>query len=223
MEISQKNETLKKLYFLKAIGYKFINENFIFSQKISEFADVDELNHQISQCNLCHLRKSANTALLGYGNKQSKIMFVCLAPSPNADKNAELVSGMLGAKFSELVFNSLNLNKDEFYVSSILRCKNLNLEGKDMANDECFELCRPYLMEEIELIKPSIIITLGEEAFFKLYGQNIANTNFKSLRGSVLKFQNTLLMPTYSVMWLMKNPSFEDVFCADLKKIKGMI
>ncbi|QKF61427.1 uracil-DNA glycosylase [Campylobacter curvus] len=223
MKISQRQEALKKLYFLKAVGYKFINENFINLYQSGEFSDLNELNKQISHCALCALRKTANRTILGLGDKSSKVMFVSLAPSISEDQEGEHLCGMAGIKLCEMIYNSLGLKKGEFYISSILRCKFLPNEAQNAATNECFELCRPYLLEEIRLLKPKVIVALGEQVFLNLYPESLLKNSFESIRGSVLKFGDISVMPTYSHVWLMKNPSFESVFLDDLRKIKGMI
>ncbi|MBR8464151.1 uracil-DNA glycosylase [Campylobacter sp. faydin G-24] len=220
MRILNSNETLNELYFLKAIGYKFINTSFSNFKKISNFDSIYELNKQIKECSLCALKKTAKHSLVGSGNKNAKIMFITLSPSVSEDESGEFLQGNLGLKLRELIFNALNLEKDEFYISSILRCKSLADNSKNL---ECFNLCKPYIIDEIRLINPHVIVALGEQVFLNLYPQNSMSMNFESIRGSILKFRDSFLLPTYSNSWLMKNPSFESIFLDDLRKIKGLI
>uniref|UniRef100_UPI0023B9A425 uracil-DNA glycosylase family protein n=1 Tax=Campylobacter concisus TaxID=199 RepID=UPI0023B9A425 len=109
------------------------------------------------------------------------------------------------------------------YISLLLRCEISQNEAKNPALKSSFELCRPYLLEEIRLIKPKIIITLGEEAFMHLYPNLLSKGGFSSIRGSILKDDDRFIMPTFSPEWISKNPSFEENFIDDLKKIKGVI
>ena len=217
MKFHKNKDLLEKLLFLKAIGYNFIDENFLNLSKYQDYNSIDELNSEIKKCSLCFLRNSSKCVFTGFGDKNSKIMFVSLC------KKDDYFEGASGKILENAINNGLNLEKDNVYISSLLRCEISQNDAKNPALERSFELCRPYLLEEIRLIKPKIIITLGEEAFMRLYPNLLTKGGFSGIRGSILKDDSRFIMPTFSPEWISKNPSFEKIYIDDLRKIKGVI
>ena len=78
MKFHKNKDLLEKLLFLKAIGYNFIDENFLNLSKYQDYNSIDELNSEIKKCSLCFLRNSSKSVFTGFGDKNSKIMFVSL-------------------------------------------------------------------------------------------------------------------------------------------------
>ena len=76
MKFHKNKDLLEKLLFLKAIGYNFIDENFLNLSKYQDYNSIDELNSEIKKCSLCFLRNSSKCVSTGFGDKNSKIMFV---------------------------------------------------------------------------------------------------------------------------------------------------
>lgn len=210
-------EVLKNLYLLRAMGYKFIDESTISSSKNLTPKSIDELNYEIKNCNLCALKNSSKHSICGFGDTKSEMMFIAFEPTSSDDSSGEFLSGVLGSKLCEMSKISLNLNRGEFYFSSLLRCKS----SQNFSQNEAILRCKPYIFEEIKIINASVIVALGEEVFINLGGQ--INGSFESVRGSFFKFKNATLMPTFSLLSVVKNPSLEAKFLADLEKLKGLI
>ncbi len=217
MNFNKDNRLLKKLFFLKQIGYKFIDKNFLSLSNYHDYNNIDELNREVKKCSLCSLRNSSKGVTAGIGNENSKIMFILFSKKNDSYENNS-------KKFLEnAIKNSLNLDIKEIYISSLLRCEISQSDDKSPILNRSIELCRPYLFEEIRLIKPKIIVTLGEKAFMHLYPNLLLKGGFSSIRGSILKNEDSLILPTFSPEWISKNPSFENIFIDDLRKIKGVI
>lgn len=214
--------TLRKLYYYKAFGFEYMSDNILkdsgCNTSFLENANISKIKQQVLNCCLCALCKSRKNALFSSGKKDAKVFFVSDSPSIADDLKGEFFSGKSGKFFLECIKKILD--KDDFYFSNIIKCK---MSGDEMPDIEYFEKCSPYIMQEIDIIKPKIIVTLGAMAFnliTKDFGQS---ANFDSLRGSVFKFKNSLLMPTYSPYWVITNPSKADEFMMDLNKIKEFI
>lgn len=209
---------LRRLFYLKAFGYRFIAPSLDISAPSPATASLDELKEQISTCSLCELSKSRKHVLNCSANS-AKIMFITDSPSISEDMSGKYLSGVAGDKFSALITQILGLTKDEIYVSSILRCK---LTPNTTKISDCYELCRPYLLAEIDILRPKIIVALGEIVFLNLLGDAAPKQSFETIRGSTLKFNGSLLMTTYSPAWLVKNPSKEQNLIDDLIKLKKL-
>ncbi|MDO5045275.1 uracil-DNA glycosylase [Campylobacter sp.] len=220
MIYADKNEILRQLYYLKAFGYRYINPSFG-SQIYSEVpTDIAQLEKQIRGCNLCELCKSRNHALTGSGKPNSKIMFITNSPSVSEDMSGKYLEGVAGDKFCTLVGEILGLNRDEFYYTGIIKCKTpSNLPPSALS----YELCKPYLMSQIDIISPKIVVALGEDVFLNLMNENDQRQSFELIRGNLFKFKNSNLLATYSPAWVLKNPSKERALIDDLYKIKGIL
>lgn len=203
-------ENLKKIYFLKAIGYKFINEDTVKKIQYYSFNTLDSLNSQIKNCTLCHLKNSSDISFIGHGDTNSRIMFVFFKP------HTDIASKK---KFNHLIQNVGGFDANQYYTTSLLRCK--SKENID-TNEPC-KRCLPYLLNEIEIINPKVVVALGDDVFLNLYHENLKNMTFDTLRGSFLNFGSKILIPTYSISKIIKNPSLENTFLTDLNKIKGVL
>lgn len=217
MSFANKNEILRELCYLRAFGYRFISPNFGIEAVSKSAKNMLELENQISSCNLCELCKSRNHALIGSGDLGSKIMFITQMPSASEDMSGRYLDGVVGEKFCQIVAEILGIRKDEFYITSLIKCKTHSNLAPNSVN---YELCKPYLLSQIDIISPKVIVALGEAVFLNLINQ--ANS-FESVRGSVFRFKNSNLIPTYSLAWVLKNPSKERDFIDDLRKIKGLL
>lgn len=220
MIYANKNEILRQLHYLKAFGYRYINPSFGSQIENDVPGDIKELEEQIKNCNLCELCKSRNNALVGSGKLDSKVMFISGAPSVSEDISGRFLEGSIGERFCKLVYEILGFNKHEFYMTSIIKCK---LPQNNLAISLSYELCKPYLMSQIDIISPKVIVALGESVFLNLIN-NLERTNsFESIRGNILRFKNSYLMATYSPAWVLKNPSKEQALIDDLNRIKGLL
>lgn len=220
MIYANKNEILRDLCYLKAFGYKYINPSFG-RQTTSELsADIKELENQIKSCNLCELCKSRNNALIGRGALNAEIMFISNAPSVSEDMSGNFLDGTVGDKFCSLVDEVLNLKKDEFYMTSVIKCK---IPQSNVALGLSYELCKPYLLCEIDIVSPKVIVALGESVFSNLTNEAEQKQSFEAIRGNILKFKNSYLTATYSPAWVIKNPSKEQSLVDDLNKLKELL
>lgn len=210
-----KKEILYQLYFYKACGFKFISQNeFVsdFSYKPS-LRNFSHLNSEIQNCNLCGLCKSRTHSVIGNGNLKANIMIVAEFPSKNDDKvgKANLDDGLAN------LLHFLGITQDKIYFTHMIKCRS-NFGFMDKAY---FEQCKGHFEEELRFLQPNIIVTLGKELFYQLKIE--ADCVFESVRGGIFKFRNSLIMPTYSLEQIEKNPSFKDDFINDLTKLKGFI
>ncbi|MCR4942624.1 MAG: uracil-DNA glycosylase [Campylobacter sp.] len=191
---------LRKLLFLKAIGYKFINTQTL--ENIAFYKDLDELNASVKSCLLCHIKNSCKNSFVARAPKDFKVMFV------NLVQNSQDFSW-----FDELIQSACGLSKSERYDTYVLRCQSENIKS------EFLNACLPYLFEEIRLLSPKIIVALGANVFKCFYPKQ----DISGLRGGFVKFENSLLLPTFSPEYLAKNPSKKEQFVNDLEKIKELV
>lgn len=223
---------LRNLHYLKAFGYDFFdkkplsffnknlafsndkfNENLNFTQKTQAFFKLKE---QISNCELCSLSKKRRKASFNRNLKRDLkqdlssccLMIIKEFISKKEHENGDFFKDAQGLELKNLLLNELNLNENELYLSSIYKC--FNDEKPDAA---ALHQCLPYVFEEIKLLKPFLILILGEGAF-----KTLKFEGFKERRGQFFEFLGALTMASFDLDFLSKNPSHKQDFIKDLQK-----
>ena len=211
-----KNQVLEHLNYLKSFGYDYHEPLDFFSNSIKNVKlpnNMIELETSVKHCYLCELSKCRKNVLFGYGNIYSDIMFIGDEPSSSEDELAIHYSGKSGELLEKMIENVLNIAKEDIYYTTLVKCRSSN--GLNNSN---IETCHDYLLKQIELIKPKLIVTLGE----KTYSYLLKNSdNFSQIRGKELVFNGISLIATFSPTFLLRNPSFKKDAYYDMLKIKN--
>lgn len=208
---------LKQLYQLKQLGYRYTSVN-IYKEDEPDLTlpnTLEALKKQAMQCHLCTLSKSRNKVVFGEGNPQADIMFIGDIPSMNDDNTGSIFTGRSGELLTKMIENVLEVSREEVYITNILKCK--SLESQTPAPSHA-HTCHPYLLKEIELVKPKLIMTLGQSAYHYLTGDN---SEINKIRGITHPQENYHIIPTYHPNHLLRNPSAKKEVFEDLLKLKS--
>lgn len=210
---------LQNLYRIKALGFEYIDS---FSVNIStpsydKPVGLAQLAHNISTCHLCDLNKSRKQSMSGFGNPNSKIMFIDFCVSSAEDSSNSYFCGRSGDTLQKMIENVLGLRLEDIYFTHAIKCKPLS--GNFPSSSE-WDSCKHYLFSQIDFIKPKIIVTLGEEAYTHLTGEE---DNFKNVRGHVINFKNHKLIPMMHPQYLLRNPESKKTAMNDLITIKSFL
>ncbi len=211
-----KNQLLKNLNYLKSFGYEYHETiNFISSEiKNVKLPDnLELLKNSVQHCYLCDLCKSRKNVLFGYGKNNSDIMFISDEPSNSEDELGVFYSGKSGELLTKMIENVLLIKKEDVYLTTLVKCKSLN--GLNNSN---IDTCNDYLLKQIELIKPKLIVALGEKSYSYLLKNN---DNFMQIRGKELLYNGITLIATFSPNFLLRNPSSKKDVYYDMLKIKS--
>ena len=191
------------------------NENDNFSDVLPN--DIYALHSQMSQCHLCDLSKTRQRVLHGFGNTNAELMIIDAYPSMVEDESGDSFSGRSGSSLKKMIENVLNLDINSIYLTHILKCKPSH---QNKVLDSELSSCKPYLLKQIELVNPKVIVTLGELAYTNL----IKDSNrFENVRGHKIPFENRTLIPIYHPSHLLRNPSLKKCTMGDLKLIKAQL
>jgi len=213
-----KQKLLHNLHFLKSIGYNY-HKGFDLipndSKNIKLPNNLFALKSNVENCYLCELSKTRKNVLFGAGNPNSDVMFISDEPTTSEDELGFFYSGKSGELLSKMIENVLNIKKEEVYITNLVKCKSSNL-----LNNSHIESCNDYLQKQIELIKPSLIVVLGENAYSYLFNEN---DKFSQIRGKELEFRNIKLVATYSANYLLRNPSSKKDAYYDMLRIKNIL
>ena len=211
---------LKLLYQYRAIGYDYF-EGYRSAFKDNEQNlphNLEELKTNVSKCFLCGLCKSRKNVVFGYGNTKAKVMFLGDSPSISEDELGMPFSGKSGELLGKIIESVLLVSKEDVYTTTILKCK--TPENRAPTHEE-IACCKPYLIQQIQTIKPKVIVTLGEVAYQNLTGD--FDMLIGKIRGSVLNFGDAKLIPTLHTNFLLRNPSAKKEVYADMLKVRSML
>ena len=211
---------LKQLYQLKELGYKYTDTKPYTGKEKSELElpnSLNELKKQALNCHLCSLSKGRNHVVFGEGNEQAEVMFVGDAPLEIEDNEGKVFLGRGGEMLTAMIEKVLGVPRSQVYITNLLKCH--PLASKEVHESE-FHTCKAYLFKEIELVKPKVIVTLGEKAYHYLTNDTTA---LKEIRGTVMQKEKHIIVPTYHPNFLLKNPSLKKEVFLDLQKVKGLL
>ncbi len=211
IEISMKKKKEKKEYVAKS-------EPVFISEPTFEFENIntlDELYEEIHTCQRCPLGKTRTKFVFGKGNPNADLMLIGEAPGADEDKTGEPFVGRAGKLLTDIL-KAINFSRDEVYIANILKCRPPN--NRDPLPSER-ETCMPYLMKQIELIKPKIILCLGRIAATTLLGTKLSLTK---MRGEVYDFRGIKLMVTYHPAALLRNPQWKRPVWEDVQKLRKL-
>ena len=164
-----------------------------------------ELRERATGCVKCaHLASSRKNVVFGVGSLDAELMFIGEAPGADEDEQGEPFVGKAGQLLTKII-QAMGLTRDTVYIGNILKCRP-DTPGQAAGNrkptpDE-MKTCIPYLHEQIDLIRPKVIVALGATAVEGLLGKTIGITR---LRGNWKTYRGTPLMPTYHPAYLLRN------------------
>ncbi|MBW4561217.1 MAG: uracil-DNA glycosylase [Mojavia pulchra JT2-VF2] len=167
------------------------------------YANMTELTQHCNQCHRCGLGDNRTHAVVGRGNLKATIMVVGEAPGQNEDETGLPFVGRSG-QLLEKILASVNLNTEtDVYIANINKCR--PPENRVPTTEE-MAACLPYLLEQIRLVDPKIILLTGATAVKGLTGDKRGITK---IRGQWIEWQGRLCMPIFHPSYLLRNPSKE--------------
>jgi DNA polymerase len=209
---------LQNLYRLKAIGFDYTDPFYVNEKNTHEAPKtLNELAKNISTCHLCDLSKSRQQTMSGYGNPDAQLMIVDFSVSMNEDNSNSYYAGRSGESLTNMIEKVIGLKIEDVYFTHAVKCKPLN---SNIPSASEWDSCKSYLFSQIEFVKPKVIVTLGEDAYFKLTNED---EDFQSVRGHVIDFKKYKLIPIYHPQFLLRNPELKKIALNDLKTIKSCL
>ena len=175
------------------------------------------LRQEIGGCQKCPLAKSRNRTVPGEGDPNTQILFIGEAPGFNEDQQGIPFCGAAG-KFLDELLGSIEMKRQDVFIANTLKCR--PPENRDPEPEEK-AACRPYLDQQIEIIGPKIIITLGKhstETFLPGVG-GITRQRAKLFR----RPGNRYFFPLYHPAAALHNGNLRDTLIQDFKKIPDVL
>ncbi|MCF8387676.1 MAG: uracil-DNA glycosylase [Bacteroidales bacterium] len=182
------------------------------SYKIMSIA-FEDLKKEVLSCEKCALSKTRNHVIFGEGNPEAGILIVGEGPGADEDRIGRPFVGKSG-QLLDKILAACGFNREQHvFISNIVKCRP---PGNRAPTPQEAAVCMPYLMEQIELIDPEIIILLGASALNYLVDKSMRITK---VRGHWLAWQNRWVMPVFHPAALLRNPNLKRDTWEDYKKI----
>ena len=210
---------LKQLYQLKQLGYRYTSET-IFKDEISDLTlpnTLESLEKQALECHLCELSKNRTKVVFAEGYSNADLMIVGDFPSVSDDSSGKMFTGRAGELLTKMLENVLGLSRTDVYMTNVLKCRALDIHSP---SPTYAHTCLPYLIKQISLVKPKIILAFGGLAYHYLTGDD---SMMEEVHGTVYEKEGYRVIPTYHPSYLLRNPSVKKEVFEDLKKVKSLL
>jgi uracil-DNA glycosylase family 4 len=158
------------------------------------------LEAAVRACTRCALHAMRTQTVFGAGDRRARWMFIGEAPGADEDRQGEPFVGRAGQLLNAILF-AMGLKREEVYIANILKCRPPG--NRDPQPEEVAQ-CEPYLLRQIELIRPALIVALGRHAAHSLLKTEVP---LARLRGQRLSYHGTPLIVTYHPAYLLRNPA----------------
>lgn len=176
-------------------------------------SDFDKFLVACKSCHKCKLRDGATQVVPGAGNIHSEILFIGEAPGKNEDIQGLPFVGASGKFLNELLA-SIGLNREDIYIANMIKCR--PPENRDPEPDE-LEACADWLTQQIDLINPKIIVTLGRFGMARFFGPK---KKISEIHGKVLYKNDRAHISLYHPAVALYNGSMRAVLLRDFQVIK---
>ncbi len=180
-------------------------------------SDLDIFCKEICECHKCSLGATRNKFVFGSGDPQANLMLVGEAPGAEEDRLGEPFVGRAG-KLLDKILKAINRSRSkDVYICNVLKCRPPN--NRDPLASEV-EQCEPYLLKQIEIIRPKLIVALGRVA-----GKTLLKVEqpLKDMRGKLHDYFGIPLIVVYHPAALLRNPGLKPAAWEDFKWIKSIL
>lgn len=179
-------------------------------------ADLLELRALIGDCHRCALGDTRTTLVFGAGPAQARLVLIGEAPGRHEDLTGEPFVGAAGKLLDELL-GSIGLTRDDIYIANILKCRPPGNRDPQIVE---IDTCTPFLAEQIRLVDPDVIATLGNFATRYVLGTTAGITQ---LRGALHKVEGRTVMPIFHPAASIYDRSKRDVMFDDFKTLRSVL
>jgi uracil-DNA glycosylase len=177
---------------------------------------LEAVRAELGDCRRCPLGGLRHRLVFGEGNPRAELVFVGEAPGADEDAQGRPFVGRAGQLLTKIIV-AMGLKRDDVYICNILKCR--PPENRDPLPEE-IAACEPFLIRQLEVIRPRVICALGSFAAHALLKSEAPIT---VLRGRFHRYQDIPLMPTYHPAYLLRNPEAKKLVWEDVRTIMKLL
>ena len=177
---------------------------------------LDDIRHELGDCQRCGLAPSRTNIVFGSGNPNARLMFVGEAPGSEEDRQGLPFVGRAGGLLTKII-ESIGLKREDVYICNVLKCRppgNRNPEAVEV------ETCSPFLKQQLETIQPDIVCCMGTFAAQTMLGMKIP---ISKLRGRFHNIDGVRFIATFHPAYLLRNPQKKREVWEDMKQIRAQL
>jgi DNA polymerase len=176
----------------------------------------EQIHAEIGDCTRCPLHLERTHVVHTEGNRKARLMFVGEAPGADEDAQARPFVGRAGQLLTKII-EAIGLKREQVLIGNVNRCRP---PGNRAPTTEEATTCKPYLLREIAIVQPEVIVVLGNTAMKNLLDTREGITR---LRGRFQDYKGIKVMPTFHPAYLLRDPSKKRETWEDLKKVRDYL
>jgi uracil-DNA glycosylase family 4 len=173
---------------------------------------IDDIRRELGDCRRCGLYQGRKTIVFGEGSHEAELVFVGEAPGQQEDIQGKPFVGRAGQLLTRII-EAMGLVRKDVYICNILKCRP---PGNRNPKPDEISVCEPFLIKQLEILRPKVICALGTFAAKTLLKTDVP---ISLLRGKFHLYQGIKLMPTYHPAYLLRNPGAKKQVWEDVQMI----
>ncbi len=189
----------------------------LFDEPRSGHETLLAIREDLGPCTRCKLHQAGRRQIVfGVGSERAALMFIGEAPGHDEDVQGVPFVGRAGQLLTRII-ESIDLKREEVYIANVIKCRppeNRNPEPDEVAR------CEPFLLRQIESVRPRVIVALGTFA-----ARTLLKTQdpISKLRGRVYKYGSAMVVPTFHPAFLLRSPERKRDVWEDMKKVRALL
>lgn len=174
---------------------------------------LESIKLEIATCTKCHLHKTRQNTVPGEGNIRAQIVFVGEAPGASEDREGRPFVGRAGQLLTDIITKGMKMRREDVFICNVLKCR--PPDNRTPSPEEVY-YCEPYLIRQLDCIRPKVICALGGVA-----AQTLLKTSapIYNLRGIWHDYHGIALRVTYHPSYLLRNPEDKAKTWEDIQEI----
>jgi len=176
----------------------------------------EQIHQEIGDCTRCPLHQERKHVVHTEGNRKARLMFVGEAPGADEDAQARPFVGRAGQLLTKII-EAIGMKREQVLIGNVNRCRP---PGNRPPMPDEVAACKPYLLREIAIVQPDVIVVLGNTAT-----KNLLDTRegITKIRGTYQDYKGIKVMPTFHPAYLLRDPSKKRETWEDLKKVRDTL
>jgi uracil-DNA glycosylase len=175
---------------------------------------IKNIRLAVSECGKCGLGQTRTNAVPGEGKHDASLMFIGEAPGYDEDRQGRPFVGRAGKLLTDII-HAMGMTREDVFIANVIKCRP---PGNREPQDDEIHACSPYLFSQIDIIKPTVIVTLGRYSTATLLGLP-AQMRISDMRGKFFKYNGIKVMPTFHPAYLLRNEKDKKLVWNDMKLV----